>query len=444
MATRPKIKKDLPKKLPPVEPDKTKEEMTVTGEKLGKEITEGFIPENKTEEAFSKIKTGPEDFPSVGQDKGKPDPGTGETDTKGAAAKETIIKNMKPGTYVKNELPTTAEQPFLFGEADQILNTLETELAEWKMIHERIDAGLEKLVKKIEAADERIESLELAINATRKHAPMKEDPGPPEQVKKSEIPDGTYTPATLATEVDKQMATEKVKSSISHITEIPKDQPMPETTIIEVDISKKDGYTKAAENMINKKLTEKKLKSDEETERTPDEKTTSSSTSPAPDAPTSSAKPTKKKEKAPVKAGAAERTKDDEDNRIIKFRNGSQPVPEVLFPGDIVDVSWTGGPYRVESIAGPFHAASVGEEEIASPPHYSLQCSEVDAKRNKDGRLPKSYEYSWINLVVAVGNRFLSVFEESQDEIFLVGQATKQKSAEQQKLPATEQAEDIY
>jgi len=70
-------------------------------------------------------------------------------------------------------------QPFLFGEADQILNALETELSEWKSTYERLDSGMERLVKKMEAAEERISGLSLAINATRRHAPMTDDPAPP-------------------------------------------------------------------------------------------------------------------------------------------------------------------------------------------------------------------------------------------------------------------------
>ena len=62
-----------------------------------------------------------------------------------------------------------------------------------------------------------------------------------------------------------------------------------------------------------------------------------------------------------------------------------------------------------------------------TPDHYSIKCSDVDAKRNKDGTLPKNYQYSYLNQVLAVGNRFLSIHKDSSDEVILSAPADVKK-----------------
>ncbi len=368
--TRPKIKDKLPEKLPPVEPDA----------------------------------------------KGKPDPGTGETDAKEEAPKKTTLLKYDPNIKLTDEQKEAleiemdeerdkiekeeqeelqeemnevqddlnakeaqpdkypshagkAEQPFLFGEADQILNALETELSQWQGTWSRYADSISKLQEKMHAARDRIEILSSAVEVTRKHATMKEDPTPP-------------------TKLEPEILTPEQQG----------------------DITK----GRAMDN-----------------DRLDDKETTPSSTDPAPEAPTSS---------APVAKGAAERNKATED-LLVKFRNPTQPLPDLLFPGDILVTSWETGPYRVEQISGPFHAATVGDEEVPSPDHYSIQCSDVDAKRNKDGRLPKNYAYSYLNMVIAVGNRFLSVYADSQDEVVLTGEGVDKKKDISKQEPNPEPVE---
>ena len=230
-------------------------------------------------------------------------------------------------------------QPFLFGEADQILNALETELSEWKSTYERLDSGMERLIKKMEAAEERIEALSSAVEATRRHAPMTEDPSLPLAVKN---------------------VVEKVVQTISHPTEIPENQPEAETTT-----SRDEG---AAENTIS---------------------------------------------------GVPS----------LLFRTPTQPIPELLFPGDIIITNWETGPYRIEEIGGPYNTVEGPPSEgiMSCPDHWSLKCSALDAKRTKEGKLPKNYNYYYINLVLAVGNRFLSVFAASDDEIMLTAESVQKE-----------------
>ncbi len=354
--TRPKIKDKLPEKLPPVEPDE-KKEMEVTGEKVGAPIEENFVSVDEL-----KAETFPEEDPK---------PKHGVSHDFCIEEMEANAKEAQPDKYPSHA--GKAEQPFLFGEADQILNALETELTYWNGVFEKLDEAYDRTRLKMDTVKLRIDSLHSAIAATRKHAPMKEDPAPPKKEDEAAI----------------------VKEEATSLTDA--------------------------------------------VEKT---KTTTPSTDPAPEAPTSS---------APAAKGAAERNKATED-LLVKFRNPTQPLPDLLFPGDILVTSWETGPYRVEQISGPFHAATVGDEEVPSPDHYSIQCSDVDAKRNKDGRLPKNYEYSYLNMVIAVGNRFLSVYADSSDEIFLkasgppYGQQEKAPETKQADLPSTDQStkEEIY
>ena len=93
--------------------------------------------------------------------------------------------------------------------------------------------------------------------------------------------------------------------------------------------------------------------------------------------------------------------------------------------------SWDTGPYRVEEITGPYNEVDHPEHEgatILSPEYWSIKCSDVDAKRNKDGRLPKNYEYTYLNMVLAVGNRFSSVYADSQDEVILTAGGVDKKT----------------
>lgn len=352
-STRPKIKENLPEKLPAVEPEESKD-MVVTEEKGVKTIEEDFISKEELAEEEGFVN---ED--DVDLSEGQSEPKAGEI---------TIEKEIN-----SDKLGAKAEQPFLFGEADQILNALETELTTWKSTLEKLFDADGKLQTKMKSAAVRIESLEAAIKATRKHAPMKEDPAPPEKKKKI--------------------------VEISHPTSISEEMPVTTT-------------------------------SSDEPEKLQGIKGIDQETWPH-------GQPTA------VAEGAAERDAD----LAVKFREGTIPVPEVLFPGDKVKTSWNTGPYNIESIAGPFHAATIGDEEVPSPAHYSLQCSEVKTKRNKDGKLPKDYDYYYLNLVVAVGNRFLSVFEESKDEVYLQASApvsTATKDPKQEKLPNTAQEEELY
>ena len=377
---RPKIKDKLPEKLPPVKEEAKvlTEEDFIKESDVGQPIEENFIKEgHPTPEEVVEAMDKEIDEGTVVED----DTPKGEEFVK----EEDLPKELKALEF----MPPANEQPFLFGEADQILNALETELAAWKKTRGKLNDAHDKVEDKLLDARDRIMSLTSAIDATRKHAPMKEDPKPPEQIKETadkivkEVSQVAFGPGF-----------DKVVDQITHPTEIPEDQP--------------------------------------------ESKTTSSSTAPAEEAPTSS-------DQKEVAKGAAERDEERTGDLAVAFREGTISVPEVLFPGDIVETSWKSGPYKIESIVGPFYAATVGDEEVPCPPHYTLQCSTVDAKRNKDGRLPKDYEYSYINLVVAVGNRFLSVFEASKDEIFLVAKpvATKE-SSKQEELPSTEKEEDLY
>ena len=450
MAQRPKIKKDLPKKLPPVEPDTPKEEMKVTGEKLGPEITESFIKEQDLgKEKLTHIVQG--DFVSVDELKAETFPD--EKKRKEHPIDKKIQQSIKEATADLPELteeklagiehddspivtpeergeddPSVkpaqpdkypshagkAEQPFLFGEADQILNALETELTGWKGVKDKLTKAVISIENKRDEACDRITILERAINATRKHAPMTEDPAPPKQ------PGATHTPEEFHEEqkkINEALAPDKKTTSSRELT--PEDFKKGETYLVSSDgkiISEPAGG--APKDEIEKEIQKEEKKT--------------------------------KKAKKPVAKGAAERTKEDEDSRIPKFRTPTQPLPEVLFPGDQVVTSWNTGPYGIAEITGPYKEVLDQQSggQIPSPDHWSLKCYEIDAKRNKDGRLPKNYEDFYLNLVVVVGNRFMSVYEDSTDEIFL-GERSKQESAEQQTLVPPEDLktapeEDIY
>lgn len=72
------------------------------------------------------------------------------------------------------------EQPYLFGSADMILNTLEMELRDWRERLEKISNAEERLEKKKHVALERIVHLSKAVEAVIDHAPKQEDPAVPE------------------------------------------------------------------------------------------------------------------------------------------------------------------------------------------------------------------------------------------------------------------------
>ncbi len=75
-------------------------------------------------------------------------------------------------------------QLFLFGEADQILNALETQLKEKKDVYEKLDGRMERLVKRMEEVSDMISELRTAIDSTIKHAPKKEDPAVPDPIER--------------------------------------------------------------------------------------------------------------------------------------------------------------------------------------------------------------------------------------------------------------------
>ena len=357
--TRPKIKDKLPEKLPPVEPDE-KKEMEVTGEKVGAPIEENFVSVDEL-----KAETFPEEDPK---------PKHGVSHDSCIEEMEASAKPAQPDKY-PSHAGKKEEQPFLFGEADQILNALETELSTWRNALEKLHEARGRIEDKMEVAADRIQILTNAIHATRKHAPMKEEPAP------------------LETKPEPETTT-------------PSDDPAPEALI------------SSGEAKLEKELIEQ-------------QKETNKALAP----------------------GAAERNKATED-LAVKFRTPTQPLPDLLFPGDILVTSWETGPYRVEKIAGPYKEVDDLQRGgmLPSPDHYSIQCSDVDAKRNKDGRLAKNYAYSYLNMVIAVSNRFLSVYADSQDEVVLTGEGVDKKKdiskqepdPKQEPVEAKKPEEEIY
>ena len=374
-----KIKEKLPEKQHP-----TPEEVI---NEVNKEIDAGTIgKDDPGNERGPEKEANPEKYPShmiV-------DPGSGFSGT-----------GALPGEWTKPPvIPTKAEQPFLFGEADQILNALETELTQWRSTFEKLHEARLRIDLKIDSAIERIDGLSSAITATRKHAPMKEDPSPPVQAGK--IVDDLVADMKPGQEEKVLVAPKEQEKMFSR-----DDDPDPSASVIAVF---KDTHEPGLKVHV---------------------------------------------EREEVAPGAAERvpskdplfTEQEEINiKPLLFRNPTQPIPEVLFPGDVIATNWETGPYRIEEISGPFNTTEDLQHGgvMSCPEHWSLKCSDVDAKRNKDGRLPKNYNYSYINLVVAVGARFLSLYAASEDEIMLTAQSLVYADPPKQTKEDAPQKEMIY
>ena len=90
-------------------------------------------------------------------------------------------------------------------------------------------------------------------------------------------------------------------------------------------------------------------------------------------------------------------------------------VCELISIDDLIKTNYGTGPYRVEEISKHTY---YGICEA-----YSLVLSEPNAQRNKNGKLPKDYSYSFINEIVAQDGRLLMLFEANKDEVIVVGKA---------------------
>lgn len=286
----------------------------------------------------------------------------------------------KAQTAEKNDAP---EQEFLFGEADMILNTLETELKEWQSRHSKILDAIDRCVIKKDEAVERIVQLSDAVAATRKHAPMKEDPAPP--TKEEEKRDEEFD--RRDEEFDKEHG-EAIKEAM-----------------------KEEHIDEAAEKI--KKDREEKIEAPAKNTEVGD---------PGPAA--------AEDELAPPEDPNAPQEEEAEAEDTVKkgvglFREAAGPtVPELVKQGDIINTSWGKDPYRVEEVEGPFNRASIplskGEdpEDIETPDYYTLKCSAIDAPRTKAGKLKKT-ELIIISFLIAVTRNLVSIFTDSDQSISL-------------------------
>ena len=102
-------------------------------------------------------------------------------------------------------------------------------------------------------------------------------------------------------------------------------------------------------------------------------------------------------------------------NRLRLTPPGQKTVPELISIDDLIKTNYGTGPYRVEGIS---KYTCYGICEV-----YSLILSEPNAPRNKNGKLPKDYSYSFINEIVAQDGRLLMLFEANEDEVIVVGKA---------------------
>lgn len=119
--------------------------------------------------------------------------------------------------------------------------------------------------------------------------------------------------------------------------------------------------------------------------------------------------------------------------------DGEKTVPDILQPGDIVKSSYGTGPYQIKSVkeytvcACPVGTVDWGPDtprEHDTPACYPLKCFGlvlVDV-----GTKSKNSNKSYINELVAVGDRILKLFEDNTDEVFLIkkGPALGHPSAE--------------
>ena len=139
-----------------------------------------------------------------------------------------------------------------------------------------------------------------------------------------------------------------------------------------------------------------------------------------------------KVKKLPVKKKPVKIEPTEEEYRVTP--KGQKTVPQIVKVGDIVRTSYGTGPYRVEKITGPYkqHYDAAKGQQVKAPESYSFVLSDVDAKRTKEGKLPKNYSYSYINELVAVDDRLLALFMANEDEVFIEG---KPKKPPVKKLP---------
>lgn len=232
--------------------------------------------------------------------------------------------------------PEKEEQPFLFGEADMILNTLETEKTEIESQIKLCLKSIDRLENKIGDLNVRHTHLSDAAEAARKHAPMKEEPAPP-----SEEP--------------------RRQKELEHVEKLEQ-------------LAKEE---------------EKRKEEDEQKQTT-------------------------------------------EDDSKIEAPGLKTPDPDEHFGsnievGDTVKTNYNTGPFIVEEISGPYDKITFPGTLalVDSPPHYSLKMSEPDAKRNKDGSLPKNYQYSYINDLIIKDGKIVNIFADNTDEVTIIAKPIK-------------------
>ena len=102
-------------------------------------------------------------------------------------------------------------------------------------------------------------------------------------------------------------------------------------------------------------------------------------------------------------------------NRLRLTPPGQKTVPELISIDYLIKTNYGTGPYRVEEISKHTY---YGICEA-----YSLILSQPNAQRNKNGKLPKDYSYSYINEIVAQDGKLLMLFEANEDEVIVVGKA---------------------
>lgn len=82
---------------------------------------------------------------------------------------------------IEEEFLTAEDQPYLFGEADMILNTLEMELKDWSDKLDKLYREEQRLEEKTSSVRQRMIQIKKAIEATAKHAPKQQDPAAPQK-----------------------------------------------------------------------------------------------------------------------------------------------------------------------------------------------------------------------------------------------------------------------
>ena len=94
---------------------------------------------------------------------------------------------------------------------------------------------------------------------------------------------------------------------------------------------------------------------------------------------------------------------------------GQKTVLELISIDDLIKTNYGTGPYRVEDIS-KYTYYGICEA-------YSLTLSDLNAPRNKNGKLPENYSYSFVSEIVAQDGRLLMLFEANKDEVIVVGKA---------------------